>query len=571
MLVTIVLSYLAGLLTVLAPCVLPMLPIILGGSLAGEKKDRWRPYIITASLVVSLIVFTILLKASTALIGIDPRVWSIGSGLLVVTLGIFMLFPMLWAQMIGRLGIEHRTQGLLGKAYQSGNGTLSAILIGAALGPVFSSCSPTYAWVIATVLPESALRGVFYLAVYCLGVASSLLAIALLGRRLLQKIKWATNPGGWFQRAIAVLFILVGIFVATGWDKKVQTYLVDKDVFNLIQLEEKLVPKDSASATHTNTQSSSKQRFNVTPYSAPDFKNISTWLNAAPLTLESLKGKVVLIDFWTYSCINCQRTQPYLNAWYSKYKDAGFMIVGVHAPEFAFEKVPENVKRAIADENILYPVALDNDFATWRAYRNQYWPAKYLVDKDGQVRYTHFGEGAYDETERTIQALLKESGKTVSASLEATKDSSTTNAGQTPETYLGYARAARFMNTEQFVADKPVTYTTARRLDSDSWSLGGHWQMGDESSQSLEQGATLTLKFSARYVYLVMSGTVGARVGVSVDGKAVSDTQDVKDGFVKLDGPRLYTVVGLDHFAADQTLRLTFPADVTVNAFTFGG
>ena len=571
MLVTIVLSYIAGLLTVLAPCVLPMLPIILGGSLGGEKKDRWRPYIITASLVVSLIVFTVLLKASTALIGIDPRVWSIGSGLLVVTLGIFMLFPMLWAQMIGRLGIEHRTQGLLGKAYQSGNGTLSAILIGAALGPVFSSCSPTYAWVIATVLPESALRGVFYLAVYCLGVASSLLAIALLGRRLLQKIKWATNPGGWFQRAIAVLFILVGVFVATGWDKKVQTYLVDKDILNLIQLEQKLVPKDSSSAAPTSTTSASKQRFNVTPYSAPDFKNISTWLNTAPPTLESLKGKVVLIDFWTYSCINCQRTQPYLNAWYSKYKDAGFVIVGVHAPEFAFEKVPENVKRAIADENIAYPVALDNEFATWRAYDNQYWPAKYLIDKDGQVRYTHYGEGAYDETERTIQALLKESGNVISTPLEAAQKGSSVRRGQTPETYLGYDRAARFMNTEQFVADKPVTYTTARSVNNDSWSLGGRWQMGDESSQSLEQGATLTLKFSARQVYLVMSGPPGARITVTVAGQPISDGTDSKNSSVTLDGPRLYTVASLEQFMTDQTLQLTFPAGVTINAFTFGG
>jgi cytochrome c biogenesis protein CcdA/thiol-disulfide isomerase/thioredoxin len=546
-----------------------MLPIILGGSLAGEKKDRWRPYIITASLVVSLIVFTILLKASTALIGIDPRVWSIGSGLLVVTLGIFMLFPMLWAQMIGRLGIEHRTQGLLGKAYQSGNGTLSAVLIGAALGPVFSSCSPTYAWVIATVLPESALRGVFYLAIYCLGVASSLLAIALLGRRLLQKIKWAANPGGWFQRAIAVLFILVGIFVATGWDKKIQTYLVDKDILNLIQLEQKLVPSDDSSPA-PSTKSSNKQRFNIAPYDAPDFTNIASWLNSEPLTLANVKGKVVLVDFWTYSCINCQRTQPYLNAWYSKYKDAGFEIIGVHAPEFAFEKVPENVKRAIADENILYPVALDNDFATWRAYRNQYWPAKYLVDKDGQVRYTHFGEGAYDETERTIQALLKESGNAVTAPLEAAQKGSSVRRGQTPETYLGYDRAARFMNTEQFVADKPVTYTTAQSVNSDSWSLGGSWQMGGESSQSLAQDTTLTLKFSARYVHLVMSGPPGARITTTVAGQLVPDGTDSKNSSVTLDGPRLYTLVSLNQFMTDQTLKLTFPAGVTINAFTFG-
>ncbi|MGB4967649.1 MAG: cytochrome c biogenesis protein CcdA [Candidatus Saccharimonadales bacterium] len=248
MLVTALISYVAGLLTVLAPCVLPLLPIILGGSLSGEKKDKWRPYIITASLVISLILFTLLLKASTVFIGIDPKVWTIGSGILVIILGFFMLFPDLWARMIGKLGIEHRSQGLLGKAYKQENGVLSAILIGAALGPIFNSCSPTYAWVIATVLPSSTLLGMFYLTFYVLGVATALLAIALLGRRLLEKIKWASNPKGWFQRGIAVLFILVGIFVATGLDKKVQTYLVEKDFLNIKLLEEKLVPENSSSS-----------------------------------------------------------------------------------------------------------------------------------------------------------------------------------------------------------------------------------------------------------------------------------------------------------------------------------
>lgn len=246
MLLTALLSYIAGLLTALAPCVLPLLPVILGGSLVGGKKDKWRPYIITASLVVSLLLFTILLKATTVFIGIDPRVWSVGSGLLVISLGFFMLFPDLWARLIGKLGLEHRSQSLLGKAYQQQNGVISAILIGAALAPIFSSCSPTYAWVIATVLPSSAVLGMLYLTFYVLGVATALLAIALLGRKLLERIKWASDPKGWFQRGIAILFIVVGIFVAAGLDKKVQTYLVEKDYINIKLLEEKIVPKDGS-------------------------------------------------------------------------------------------------------------------------------------------------------------------------------------------------------------------------------------------------------------------------------------------------------------------------------------
>lgn len=245
MLVTSLLSYLAGLLTVLAPCILPLLPIILGGSFDPADRDKRRPYIITASLVVSLILFTILLKVSTAFIGIDPQFWAVAAGTILIFLGFFMLFPDLWAKVISKFGAEHKSLGLLNKANNNKNRTLSAILTGAALGPVFSSCSPTYAWVIATVLPANIAAGIFYLVIYCLGVATSLLAIALLGRRLLQKIKWASDPKGWFQRIIAILFILVGIFVATGLDKKVQTYLVQKDILNLIEIERNLVPEDN--------------------------------------------------------------------------------------------------------------------------------------------------------------------------------------------------------------------------------------------------------------------------------------------------------------------------------------
>jgi cytochrome c biogenesis protein CcdA/thiol-disulfide isomerase/thioredoxin len=540
--------------------------------LAGEKKDKWRPYIITASLVVSLILFTLLLKASTVFIGIDPKLWTIGSGILVIILGFFMLFPDLWAQVIGKLGIEHRSQGLLGKAYKQENGVLSAILIGAALGPIFSSCSPTYAWVIATVLPSSTLLGMFYLTFYVLGVATALLAIALLGRKLLERIKWASDPKGWFQRGIAILFIIVGIFVATGLDKKVQTYLVEKDFLNIKLLEEKIVP-ESDSSTKTNSNSSTnKEKFNVAAYDAPELKNIAAWINSDPQTIENLKGKVVLLDFWTYSCINCQRTQPYLNAWYDKYKDDGFVILGVHAPEFAFEKVTENVEKAVVDASIKYPVALDNSFATWQAYENRFWPAKYLIDKDGQVRYTHFGEGDYAETEETIQALLKESGQTVSDKIEANLSSGTSVRGQTPETYLGYERAERFANATQFVADKPVDYTLMDQLEEHEWSLGGQWQINDESSQSLSDGSKLRINFSAKEVYLVMSGAPGTLVGVSVDSLNSPGGVDVNaQNQVKIDGARLYKIVNADKYTAKKQLTLTIPTGVTVNAFTFGG
>jgi len=572
MLVTALLSFVAGLLTALAPCVLPLLPIILGGSFDPEDRDRKRPYIITASLVVSLILFTILLKASTVLINVDPKVWVYFSGALVVILGLFMLIPDLWSKAIGRLGIEHRSQSLLGKAFNNKNKTVSAILIGAALGPVFSSCSPTYAWVLATVLPSNTTLGLFYLAIYCLGVATSLLAIALLGRKLLERMKWASDPKGWFQRIIAILFIVVGLFIITGLDKKVQTWLVDKDFLNLIQLEQKLVPEEDINKSEKpTTLNSDKEIFNVNPYSAPELKDIAAWVNSDPQSIASLKGKVVLIDFWTYSCINCIRTQPYLNAWHDKYSNDGLVIIGVHAPEFAFEKVPKNVEKAVKDADVKYPVALDNDFATWQAYKNRFWPAKYLIDKDGQVRYTHFGEGDYDITESTIQALLKEAGNQVSKPIEKLSTPLTAQSSQSPETYLGYLRGERFANAKEFNADQPVDYNLATELEKNEWSLGGRWQINDESSQSLSEGTKLSFNYSAREVYLVMSGPPGALVSVSVEGLQNPGGSDVNaSNQVSIDGARLYKIVSTDTYT-NAKLTLTFPVGVTANAFTFGG
>lgn len=238
----IVISYFAGALSALAPCVLPLLPIILGGSLNTTYSDKRRPYIIIASLTLSLFGFTLLLKFSTSLIGIDPQFWAVISGSILIILGIFMLFPGWWAFIIGKLGLEHQSQAFLGQANSRHKGVASAVLTGLALGPVFSSCSPTYAWVIASVLPQNFVNGLIYLLFYLLGLASVLLAVALLGRSFISKVKWATNPKGWFNRIIAILFILVGLFVMTGLDKKLQTYLVEQDFWGIKSIELIIAP-----------------------------------------------------------------------------------------------------------------------------------------------------------------------------------------------------------------------------------------------------------------------------------------------------------------------------------------
>ncbi len=565
-------SFLAGMLTSLAPCMITLLPVIVGNSLVvnGDGKfDRKKPYIIAASLAVSVVIFTAILKASTVLIGIDPKVWLYISGGIVVILGISMLFPNMWARVSAKLGFEHSSNKLLAGANKR-SGLWGQILTGAALGPVFASCSPIYALVLATVLPINIVLGMVYIIAFALGLGFALLLIALGGQRIVKRLGWAANPYGWFRRSLAILLIIVGLMIIGGYDKKFQTWVIETLPFDVTNIEERLIPKSESSASNKNLQGSKMAKFNVdNPYQAPEIQNIQNWINSDPLTLEKLKGKVVLIDFWTYSCINCKRTQPYLNAWHDKYSDDGLVILGIHAPEFAFEKVPKNVEDAVKEAKIKYPVGLDNDFSTWRAYDNKFWPAKYLIDKNGKVRYTHFGEGDYEESERAIQTLLEERGYEVNESI--TKSSQTKQAsGQTPETYLSSSRGERFANTNQFKADEIVKYSLKDNLSLNQWSLGGDWSIGKESSLS-SGGAQLQINYSAREVYLVMSGPAGAKVGVSVDGIDRPGGTDLnQQNQVTLDSARLYTIVSTDKFLKDKRLTLTFPPGVTVNAFTFG-
>lgn len=570
-------SFLAGILTVFAPCVLILLPVIVGSSLANDadkKADRLKPYIISISLGISVLLFTLLLKASTVLIDVDPQVWKSISGGIVVILGLSLLFPLMWAKLSARTGLEHTSNGLLAKVSKK-SGIVGYILTGAALGPVFSACSPVYAVILATVLPVNLGLGLIYMTLYAAGLTLALLAIALGGRRLTKRVNWTAKPNGWFRRSLAILLIVVGLAVITGVDKKVQTWILIHVPFNSTRLEEKLVPsKNNASSV---TPAGKKAVFNVEkPYAAPELSGIQDWINSDPQTLANLKGKVVLIDFWTYSCINCQRTQPYLNKWYDRYKDDGLVIIGAHAPEFAFEKVSDNVRSAVKQANIKYPVALDNDFATWQAYNNQYWPAKYLIDKDGQVRYTHFGEGKYDETEGAIQTLLKESGHKVTDSIDKIDAAAPVQNGQTPETYLSYERGEHFANAKQFKQDQTVNYTLSDQLAEHEWSLGGKWQVGGKESVSKGDSSVLRIKFTAKEVYLVMNGPADKPVTLKLDGQLVSSSanggNDVDDkGQVHLNGARLYRLAKLPEFTSGAVLDISVPKGTTINAFTFGG
>lgn len=578
------LSFFGGVLTILSPCVLPLLPVIVGGSLAAEHKLR--PYIITVSLAASVVVFTLLLKWSTTLIDIPFQVWSTVSGVLVLALGIVTLFPAIWEKVSEALRLADRSNKALAQnaRKESWGG---AVLTGVALGPVFSSCSPTYALILATVLPQSFATGTLNLIAYGLGLASILLLIALFGQRVIQKVKWAADPTGWFKRVIGVLFVLVGLMIITGVDKKIETALVERG-FGVTQIESRLVDdiggnmvdQEDAATNSDDSDESESVKLNVrNPYIAPALQT-GEWLNTDPLTLESLRGKVVIVDFWTYSCINCIRTLPVLNKWHTEYEDDGLVIIGVHAPEFSFERKPENVQKAIDQYDIQYPVALDNNFATWRAYKNRYWPAKYFIDKNGNVRHTHFGEGEYKESENVIRQLLAEEGGIefdVPLAVQDIANDAPVVQGQTPETYCGLGRAERFVNRLEASEDAVVVFSD-KQVKQDEWALKGAWKITSEDVVAQEPNVSIRMKFAAKSVYVVAhsqrADDAAITAKVLLNGAPIPAEKsgpDVVDGVLTVTNDRLYHIVELDAFTEGDVVEIVPQAEgIALNAFTFG-
>lgn len=542
-------AFFAGIITVFAPCVFALLPVVIGGSMSGDVQDKRRPFIIAGSLAVSLIVFTLLLKATTLFIDVPPVIITGISGAIIVLLGLTLLFPTMYDRLIIALNLQAKSQQLLSKS--SGKGAIvGPIITGAALGPVFSSCSPVYAYILATVLPVNFGVAMAYILAYVLGLSVMLLLIGFFGQKLVRRLKWASNPRGWFTRIVAVLFIIVGTLIITGYDKKFQTYISENTPFNFDAISARLIPSNGTTAK--------SGVLNVEAYKAPEFTGIENWINSKPQTIAALKGKVVLVDFWTYSCINCIRTQPYLKAWYKTYKDSGFEIIGVHAPEFSFEKNADNVRNAAKEAGLTYPIGLDNDFSTWAAYKNQYWPASYLIDADGNVRRTHFGEGSYAETEQAIRTLLSEAGKSLPGETTM-KEGSTSGKNETPETYLGTKRAGNYVGDTRLVSGE--NFFVADMLERvNQWTLGGTWKVSGEGITAVKD-STLKIRVAAKNVYLVTGTNTKGVVGVTVDGK---------ESKIDVSMAQLYKVMQFDSFKPDSTIELRVPAGIQLNTFTFG-
>jgi thiol-disulfide isomerase/thioredoxin len=508
------------------------------------------------------------------LIGVPEELWRYISGGILVALGILMVFPTLWAKVPGVSALNMESNKLLTSGYQRG-GFWGDALMGAALGPVFASCSPTYFIILATVLPATPILGTVYLVAYAAGLSLALLAIALLGEKLVGWLGITLDPNGKFFKSIGVVLVVVGLLVFTGYMKKVETYLVERG-FDATFLELKLLGGDEMSVqTDPEAGFIPPERKGAMYKRAIELVAPDGYINTGggKITLGELKGKkVVLLDIWTYSCINCIRTIPYLRDWYEKYSDEGFEIIGIHTPEFAFEKVRANVEKAVRDYQIRWPVILDNNYQTWTAYGNNYWPRKYLVDIDGYIIYDHIGEGAYAETEAQIQRALHERAIRLGMAFEEMdepEENETQRTVRSPEVYFGAWRNELLGNGEPGLRGER-TFALPTRLSPNTLYFGGKWNIEQEYAINTGAPAQIRFLYGSKDVFMVASADSPVRLRITRDGKPLGAAAggDVSaDGIVTVQEDRLYRLVE-DSGYGEHTLEIEV-LDIGLKAYTF--
>ncbi|MDQ3008162.1 MAG: cytochrome c biogenesis protein DipZ [bacterium] len=573
MLVLLIFAFIAGIVTVLSPCILPILPLILSSSV---KTEKGRSLGIVLGFITSFTFFTLFLSTLVRVLDIDPSILRTVAMVMIAILGLSLLLPNLQLQ-IEQFVARHLSFAARFQQTQSKKkGLLGGFLVGISLGLLWTPCvGPILAAVITLAASSSVTLGsVLITLAYSLGTAIPMFAIIYSGQRLLSAVPWLAQRATRIQQVFGVVMILLAVALFFNYDRQFQTWVLTK--YPQYGAGLTAIEDNQAVETALNRLSGRSDQPNVptaTLFSpttkAPEFTGATGWLQSDPLTLAGdLRGKVVLVDFWTYSCINCIRTFPYLTEWYDKYKDQGFVIVGVHSPEFEFEKSAENVTQAANDFGLTYPIVQDNNFDIWQAYENRYWPAHYLIDKEGYIRYTHFGEGKYQETENAIRELLGEQpllGDEVSSPAGSSRN--------TPETYLGWSRAEAYSLSTRIRANESSTFTLSEDLEPNAVGLGGTWFSHAEHARAEGDTPTLRLDFTARDVYLVMEpGTETGEVEVLLDGQplpAELQTADSAGGTITIDKPRKYDVVTLPENGR-HVLELRFSGGVKAFAFTFG-
>ena len=553
----------AGLATFLSPCVLPVLPVVAAASTTGGRR---RPLGIAAGLAVAFVVFTLLASRVLAALGLPQNLLrNIAIGLLAVA-GVALLVPEL-GEALGRAfqPLAARAGGRLAQ----GDGFWSGVALGAGLALVWTPCAGPILAAVTALSAERRISAelVAITVAYAAGATLPLFGLALLGHRAGGYLS-GVRRGGLVVRRVSGAVLIAAAYLFTT-DIPTQLAAAAPGYVSSIQKVERShgvtgdlrhLTASAANAPAAVAAGSSPDRLrNYGP--APDFAKITKWINtpgSRPLTLPRLRGKVVLVDFWTYSCVNCIRTLPYLKAWYARYHRDGLVIVGVHTPEFAFEHVVSNVQRAVREHGIRYPVAVDDRYGTWDAWANQYWPADYLIDRNGDVRDAHFGEGGYTQTQGDIRKLL---GQKASGPMAQAKGAITPSTQvETPETYLGTYRAQAY--TQALQPNTDDDYGAPAAVPTNAVELAGHWRV--ESHQIVAgAGAKLLFEYVAPRIYLVAAPpkTGPVTLGVSVDGSP--------NAAVRVPDDDLYQLAHMPT-AGPHKLVLSVPTGTSLYSFTFG-
>jgi cytochrome c biogenesis protein CcdA/thiol-disulfide isomerase/thioredoxin len=615
------LAYIGGILTILSPCILPVLPFVFARSDQPFRKSG------LPLLTGMAVTFALVASLATVGGGWAVRANQFGRIAAFILFGIFgltLLFSSL-AERISRPLVQLGNK--LSRDTSSGPSIVNSFLLGIGTGLLWAPCAGPILGLILTgaALGGASVHTVLLLLAYAAGAATSLTVALLAGGRVFAAMKNSLGAEEWIRRVLGVAVLAGVIAVAFGLDRGVLTRL---SLSSTASLEQRLVdrfhPRTPETTSGDRTMapgnammagSNAMMAANQTAMagsnammarkqpamsannammaaggSAPantsptvDLSGATAWINSPPLTLASLHGKVVLVDFWTYSCINCLRTLPYFKAWNEKYKDSGLVIIGVHTPEFPFEKDESNVRKAVRDLGVTYPVAMDNDYRIWRSFNNEYWPAHYFIDGTGKVRYHHFGEGGYEESENWIRSLLEEanhkplpaSATQVAASgAEAAADSGDV---QSPETYIGYHRAENFVSPGGFNQNEPQVDEAPANLKLNEWAFAGKWEDERQIATSLAPAGAIIYRFHARDLHLVLGPSKAGkpiRFRVTIDGKAPGADHGMDtdaDGYGTVNEDRLYQLIRQHGPVQDRTFRIEFLVPgVQAYSFTFG-
>ena len=595
------LAYFGGILTILSPCILPVLPFVFARS---DQPFRKSGLPLLAGMAV-----TFALVASLATIGGGwaVRANQFGRIAALVLFGIFGL-TLLFSSLAERLSRPLVQLGnRLSRNADAGPSLVNSFLLGIGTGLLWTPCAGPILGLIFTgaALGGASVHTTVLLLAYAAGAATSLTVALLAGGRIFSAMKRSLGADEWIRRILGIAVLAGVAAVAFGLDRGVLTQL---SLASTAGLEQRLVDRFHPQAKQPTAANDALMAANdammaANPHKAPvggamagpsgssaapgtalaKISGETLWINSPPLTPASLRGKVVLVDFWTYSCINCLRTLPYIKAWNAKYKDRGLIIIGVHTPEFPFEKDEANVRKAVKELGITYPVAMDNNYGIWRNFNNQYWPADYFIDATGHIRHHEFGEGNYDESEKWIRTLLEEANHQplpdTATHIAATGTEAPPDSGEvkSPETYVGYERAQNFASPGGLDQDAARLYQAPSDLTLNQWAFAGNWTDTGQIATSLVPSSGIVYRFHARDLHLVLGPSRDGkpiRFRVTLDGKPPGadhglDTDANGEGTVKED--RLYQLIRQQGSVRDRTFRIEFlTPGVQAYSFTFG-